>query len=150
MHILEVCFSPALGGLELYCLNTAARLQQRGHEVSLWLAQGSRMAERASVSLQRKGLSPLEWLESRNNLDSSFRGNDNLSELSPYLFKPPGYINPFFTRKAKKLIREAGIEIIHLHRSQDLALFAPINIPKLLTLQIQSSLPKRDLWHRWI
>jgi glycosyltransferase involved in cell wall biosynthesis len=65
-------------------------------------------------------------------------------------FKPPGYINPLFSLKAAKLIRERGIEVVHLHRSQDLALFAPINIPKVLTLQIQSSLPKRDLWHCWI
>lgn len=127
MNILEVCFSPSLGGLELYCLNTAARLQQRGHEVSLWLAEGSRMAGQA----QTGGGSP----PAGGPLYCSF--------------KPPGYINPFFTLEAKKLINERGIEVVHLHRSQDLALFAPINVPKVFTLQIQSSLPKRDLWHRW-
>jgi len=143
MRILEVCFSPALGGLELYCLNTAATLQQRGHEVSLWLAQGSRMAEWPAVSLQRK-------LESRKDLDSGVRRNDGLEGISARLFQSPGYVNPFFSIKAKKLIREKEIEVIHLHRSQDLTLFAAINIPKVLTLQIQSSLSKLDLWHRWI
>ncbi len=109
----------------MYCLNAAARLRARGHEVSLWLAAGSRMAGHALAKCD--------------------------SEL-PYclLFRAPGYFNPHFTFRAKRLIRERGIEIIHLHRSQDLALFAPINIPKVLTLQIQSSLPKRDLWHRWV
>jgi len=150
MRILEVCFSPALGGLELYCLNTAATLQQRGHEVSLWLAQGSRMAAWPAVSLQRK-------LESRKDLDSGHlrglgpvRRNERLGGISARLFRSPGYVNPFFTIRAKRLIREKGIEVIHLHRSQDLAAFAPINVPKMLTLQIQSSLSKRDLWHRWI
>jgi len=136
MHILEVCFSPSLGGLELYCLNIAARLRQRGHEVSLWLAEGSRMARCAS---KESGAGP--------------QGGSLWSQARPLprdLFKPPGYINPYFTLRAKRLIRERGIDIIHLHRSQDLALFAPLNVPKVLTLQIQSSLPKRDLWHRWV
>jgi len=65
-------------------------------------------------------------------------------------FKAPGYVNPLFTFRAAKLIREQGIEVIHLHRSQDLALFAPLDVPKVLTLQIQSSLSKRDPWHRWV
>jgi len=133
MRILEVCFSPSLGGLELYCLNTAQRLAARGHEVSLWLTQGSRMAEHALAGR------PVREMAGEAPLPYTLR-----------LSKAPGYVHPWFTLKARRLIREQDIQVIHLHRSQELALFAPINIPKVLTLQIQSSLPKRDLWHRWV
>jgi glycosyltransferase involved in cell wall biosynthesis len=122
MRILEACFSPALGGLELYCLNISRRLKSRGHEVHLWLARNSRMQDH-----------PLA------------------AGLEPVAFDAPGYVNPRFTRNAARFIRDQRIQIIHLHRAQDLAVFAPLrSVYRILTLQIDSALPKRDLWHRWV
>ncbi len=122
MKILEVCFSPALGGLELYCLNAAQKLRERGHQVWLWLAEGSRMLNH-----------PLA------------------RELSPMIFSAPGYFSPRFSRKAKGFVGENGIQLIHLHRSRDLSAFAPLKgVARVLTLQIESSLSKRDLFHRYV
>jgi glycosyltransferase involved in cell wall biosynthesis len=122
MKVLEVCFSPALGGLELYCLNLVGQLGEHGHHVDLWLASGSRMVEHA----RRLG-------------------------LQPRIFAEPGYFNPLFSRRAAKLIREGGFDVLHLHRSKDLSVFAPLkHPPRVLTLQIESLLPKRDLFHRCV
>ncbi len=122
MRILEACFSPALGGLELYCLDISRRLKSRGHDVHVWLARNSRMLDH-----------PLT------------------AGLDPEVFDAPGYINLGFTRNAGRFIRDHRIEIIHLHRSQDLAVFAPLRgVRRVLTLQIDSALSKRDPWHRWV
>ena len=122
MKILEACFSPALGGLELYCLNITHRLKAHGHDVHLWLARNSRMLDHPlTAGLDAEG------------------------------FDAPGYVNPLFTRNASRFMREYHIELIHLHRSQDLAVFAPLrDVRRVLTLQIDSALSKRDLWHRWV
>jgi glycosyltransferase involved in cell wall biosynthesis len=122
MRILEACFSPSLGGLELYCLNIAAQLQRRGHEVTLWLTRDSKMAK-----------SPLA------------------SDLSVKLFREPGRIDPIFAFHAGRLIREHQYEILHLHRSKDLSTFALLKSPpRLMTLHMYSRLSKRDLYHRLI
>ncbi|MFH1861644.1 MAG: glycosyltransferase family 4 protein [bacterium] len=121
MTILEACFSPALGGLELYCLNTARQLQQRGHKVLLWLRKNARMSKH-----------PLA------------------QEVGCQTFREPGYLAPLFSFRAQRLIQRENVEVIHLHRSRDLASFALLNAPKLLTLQIESSLKKRDALHRFV
>ncbi|RJP77680.1 MAG: glycosyltransferase family 1 protein [Candidatus Zixiibacteriota bacterium] len=122
MIILEACFSPSLGGLELYCLNTARQLRDRGHRVHLWLAAESRMAAH-----------PLA------------------RDTDPVISPAPGYVNPLFTWRLGRFVRERGIQAVHLHRSKDLSVFAPLkDLPKLLTLQIESALPKRDPFHRYV
>ena len=122
MNVLEVCFSPSLGGLELYCLKTARQLMQRGHKVLVWLAEGSRML-----------------------------GHPLVEELDVQVFPEPGYLNPLFWRKAKNILRSNAIEVVHLHRGRDLASFAWFKkIPRVLTLQIESTYPKRDLYHRFV
>ncbi|TKJ41745.1 hypothetical protein CEE37_04025 [candidate division LCP-89 bacterium B3_LCP] len=121
MNILEVCFSPALGGLELYCLRTAKQLQSRGHEVHIWLAEGSRMVDH-----------PIS------------------RELNVSLFKAPARFDPRFLVRAGNLIRKQRIEVMHLHRSRDLASFSLLRRnPRLLTLQIESRLHKKDPLHRF-
>jgi glycosyltransferase involved in cell wall biosynthesis len=122
MTILEACFSPSLGGLELYCLRTARQLRDRGHRVFLWLAMGSRMVSHPLA----------EGMEMR---------------VSP----APGYVNPWFSRMLARFAKERGVQVVHLHRSKDLSVFAPLrDLPKLLTLQIESALPKRDPFHRFV
>lgn len=78
-------------------------------------------------------------------------GHPIVEQLQVRLFREPRYIDPFFCRKAGQIIRENRIEILHLHRSKDLASFALYNkIPKILTLQIESRLKKKDIFHRFV
>jgi glycosyltransferase involved in cell wall biosynthesis len=122
MRILEACFSPSLGGLELYCLDIAGHLQRRGHEVTLWLTRGSKMASR-----------------------------HHEADLPVRLFRDPLRIDPAFVLKARRLIREGQFDVLHLHRSRDLGAFAWLKSPpRLLTLHMYSRLPKRDLYHQFI
>ena len=121
MTILEVCFSPALGGLELYCLKTAHQLEQRGHQVYLWLAEGSRLSRHPLVE-----------------------------RLNVRYFSPPAYFDPIFCWKAGREINAKAVDIVHLHRSRDLASFSLLKrTPKVLTLQIESTFRKRDPYHRF-
>lgn len=121
MRILEACFSSSLGGLELYCLDVARHLRRRGHDVTLWLTRGSKMAQH-----------PLA------------------AEVPTRLFANPGRVNPLFAWQAGRLIREQRFEVLHLHRSLDLGTFAPVRrLARLLTLHIEPALSKRDLYHRW-
>ncbi len=122
MTILEVCFSPSLGGLELYCLRTAYQLQWRRHKVILWARKGSLMEKH-----------PLA------------------KELNLHTFRQPGYFDPLFLKKAAQIIRAEKIDVIHLHRSRDMASLAPLkSTPKIFTLQIESTLSKKDLFHRFV
>jgi glycosyltransferase involved in cell wall biosynthesis len=120
--ILEACFSPSLGGLELYCLKTAHQLGLREHKVFLWLAEGSRML--------------------RHPLADS---------LEVRTFSQPYRFDPLFCRQARNFVKSNSVDVIHLHRSRDLASFTLCRQPpRVLTLQIESRLPKRDLYHRFV
>lgn len=122
MTILEACFSPALGGLELYCLNTAHQLERRGHRVFIWLAEDSRMLRHPLVA-----------------------------SMNVQIFPEPFRFDLFFCRKAAKFMQKNAVDVIHLHRSRDLASFSLIKWPpKVLTLQIESRLPKKDPYHCFV
>jgi glycosyltransferase involved in cell wall biosynthesis len=122
LKIVEACFTPSLGGLELYCLNTAQQLAERGHRIELWLASGSRMA-----------------------------GHPIAAAMGTREFREPGYVDPFFARKATQILRDQKIDVVHLHRSKDLAAFSWTRpAAKVLTIQIDSSLKKRDFFHRLV
>lgn len=72
-------------------------------------------------------------------------------DLKVQTFRQPGYIDPFFCARARRLIQQSKVDVIHLHRSRDLASFSLLkNVPRVLTLQIESSLAKRDLFHRFV
>jgi glycosyltransferase involved in cell wall biosynthesis len=63
----------------------------------------------------------------------------------------PGYFNPIFTWKAIQFVKDQGIDLIHFHRSANIAAFAAIrNVPLVLTQHIASNRPKKDLFHRWV
>jgi glycosyltransferase involved in cell wall biosynthesis len=122
MTILQANFSPALGGLELYCLNLCRHLKDRGHEVILWLAEGSRMAD--------------------HPIAKAFQAE---------LFPEPFYFDPAFLWKAHKKLKQYPVSVMHLHRSRDLAATCWLSgVPRVLTLQIESTLRKRDMFHQFV
>jgi len=122
LRIIEACFTPSLGGLELYCLNTAKQLQDRGHQVELWLADGSRTLQHPITE-----------------------------DVPTRIFREPGYVSPMFCWKANRQIQNQPVDVIHLHRSKDLAPFARINdVSRVFTLQIDSTLKKRDIFHKYV
>ncbi|HHE46858.1 MAG TPA: glycosyltransferase family 1 protein [Bacteroidetes bacterium] len=124
--IAEVCFSPSWGGLEHYCADSAARLASRGHRVVPFVRAGS----------------PLE---------------DRLVEtgFSPVTCRPSSYFSPITTLKLARRFRARSVGAVHLHRTQDLGVVLPsaalagVKI-RVLTLQMESSRRKRDLYHRWV
>ncbi|MFH1733490.1 MAG: glycosyltransferase family 4 protein, partial [bacterium] len=122
MRIVEACFTPALGGLELYCLNSARHLQDRGHQVQLWLAEGGRAANHPITS-----------------------------EIDTLLFCEPFYFDPGFLYRARRILQEQNIDVVHLHRTKDLGALSWIGgIAYILTLQIDSTRQKKDLYHRFV
>lgn len=122
MKIIEACFTPALGGLELYCLNCAKMLQERGHEVQLWLSGKGRAASHPVIKT-----------------------------VNTILFREPFYFDPAFILRAKNLLAKNNIDVVHLHRTKDLGALSWINgYPYVLTLQIDSTRKKKDIYHHFV
>ena len=72
-------------------------------------------------------------------------------KLDIRLFPEPRHLDPLFCRKASRAMRDLHIDVLHLHRSKDLASFALLKEPpRILTLQIESTLQKKDLFHRFV
>lgn len=72
-------------------------------------------------------------------------------QLNAHHFHEPGYLDPIFCWRAGRIVREAAIDVIHLHRSRDLASLSLLKrIPMVLTLQIESKFRKKDPYHRFV
>lgn len=127
MRILELCLSPDLGGLELYC-ERCCRMLSASDEVHATLNLQGRLAER----LRDAGLT------------TSYLGHG---------FKPlPG----MRARKLARIIDENEIDLVHLHLGDDLPLASIAKRlsgtkPALVyTRQMQITRPKKDLYHRLV
>jgi len=127
VRVLELCLSPDLGGLELYC-ERCCRTLSESDEVLATLNPKGRLAER----LRDTGLT------------TSYLGHG---------FKPlPG----MRARKLARIIDENEIDLVHLHWGADLPLASIAKRlsgtrPALVyTRQMQITRPKKDLYHRLV
>jgi glycosyltransferase involved in cell wall biosynthesis len=124
-RILQTCFSPSWGGLEIQAMEVTQKLQERGHRVWLASLPGSRLADEASV----RGLSLLP-LDAR------------------------GYFHPAIIWRLARFLREEKVDIVHCQLSRDIATIVPAvklsrrRIPIILSKRVGSYINKKDLFHR--
>ncbi len=125
MRVATLCFSRTVGGLELAVLRRGAELKARGHEVLAVLPD--------APGLQREA----------ERLGLAFRGPS--TRLHP--------VDPIAVVKLRRILRRAGIQVVLVARSQDLAmaiLGAGRKIAVVLYQQMQSGVDKHDLYHSFI
>jgi glycosyltransferase involved in cell wall biosynthesis len=126
LRILQTCFSPSWGGLEIQALEVSSLLLLRGHRVTLAAHPDTRLAAEAG----RVGV-PLLSLKVR------------------------GYAHPLLQRRLSRFLREERIDLIHAQHSRDIATVVPAMLlsgrrpPVLLSKRMGSSLMKKDLLHRF-
>ncbi len=127
MHILELCLSPDLGGLELYVYRCAAALKS-GDRVTAVLNENGKL---------REYFAPLE--------------------LDEYFFAPRLKKLPLLSaRRLATLIDREAVDVIHVHWGKDLPLAAFARAisrrkPRLVyTRQMQITRPKRDPYHNFL
>jgi glycosyltransferase involved in cell wall biosynthesis len=126
LHILQTCFSPSWGGLEMQALEISGKLRDRGH--ALWLATlpGSRLAEEA-----------------------------RRLHITTLALPVSGYVHPGPVWRLAKFLRTEGIHIIHCQHSRDIATLVPAMqlsrrpVPVVLSKRMGSSISKKDLFHRY-
>ncbi len=127
MKILELCFSPGLGGLELYVLRSAKALAV-SDEVTLLCRTGTRLEQRG----RDEGLPVVAEQRHRKNLPL-------LSAL-----------------RLARFIDQNSFDVIHLHWGNDLALVAWARFfsrrkPAIVyTRQMQMTRSKHDFYHRFL
>jgi glycosyltransferase involved in cell wall biosynthesis len=126
LKILQTCFSPSWGGLEMQAIELSRQLHSRGHDVWLAAPSGSRLASDAG-------------------------GHD--FRLLPLAVR--GYMHPVLTWKLSCFIRNNDIDVIHCQHSRDLAIVVPAqhlagrHTPVLLSKRMGSYIRKKDLFHRY-
>ena len=126
LHIGFVCFTSAYGGLEMTLLNFAGQFQHKGDKSTILGRPGTPIMEEA----HRQGISTVS--------------------LSP-LFKHP---DPLTARRLRHVCKEIGIDILLSSQSKDagtlrLATMAGRGTRVVYFQQMQSGVPKRDLYHTW-
>jgi glycosyltransferase involved in cell wall biosynthesis len=126
LNLLELCLSPAIGGLELYMVHAAKALNDEFNVLSV-VASGSQLEpyfqdeQYKSIAIKHKG-------------DSSF--------LS--------------ARKIAKIIDDNHIDVVHIHWTSDLptmamALFMSKRKPKLIqSRHMNMTRFKNDIYHRYL
>jgi glycosyltransferase involved in cell wall biosynthesis len=126
LKILQTCFSPSWGGLEMQAIELSRQLHSRGHGVWLAAPAGSRLASAAA-------------------------GHDfRLLTLGVR-----GYLHPALTWNLSRFIRDNAIDVIHCQHSRDLAVVVPAqhlagrHTPVLLSKRMGSYIQKKDLFHRY-
>jgi glycosyltransferase involved in cell wall biosynthesis len=126
LHILQTCFSPSWGGLELQALEVSRRLAERGHRVWLACLPGSRLeAEARKVAL---AVLPLGVT---------------------------GYFHPGAAASLARFLRRERIDVVHCQHSRDIATVVPAKVlsgrrtPIILSKRVGSYLMKRDPFHRF-
>jgi len=126
LHILQTCFSPSWGGLEMQALEISRKLRDRGHSLRLATLPGSRLAEEA------------------RQLD--------ITTLTLPVY---GYVHPGLVWRLAKFLRAEHIHVIHSQHSRDIATLVPAMqlsgrpIPIVLSKRMGSSISKKDLFHRY-
>ena len=126
MRILQTCFSPSWGGLEIQALEVTRELEQRGHRLCLACCASSRLHREA----ERRGI-----------------------RVVPLHVR--GYLHPGAVWSLRRLLVRESIDVVHCQLSKDIALLVPAvrmvrrHIPVLLSKRVGSYLRKRDLLHRF-
>ena len=125
MNILQTCYSPAWGGMELQALEVCRRLLRRGQRVTLSCPPGTRLAQEA--------------------------GRHNIPLLT---FAVHGYFHPITVIRLARELRRRTIDIIHCQHSRDIATVVPAMLlsgkwrPILLSKGVGSYINKKDFLHR--
>ncbi len=125
LTILQTCFSPSWGGLELQALELSRQLQRRGHSVTLSCPPGTRLAREAEAAGLRTLLLPVR-----------------------------GYLHPLLILRLARELHRRSIRLIHCQHSRDIATVVPAMLlsgsrrPILLSKRVGSYIDKKDLFHR--
>jgi glycosyltransferase involved in cell wall biosynthesis len=125
LNILQTCFSPSWGGLEIQALEVSRRLLRRGHRVQLSCIPSTPLAREA----ERSGIPLL-------------------------LHKVRGYVHPFVVARLASELRRNEFDIIHCQHSRDIATVVPAMLFSggrrhlLLSKRVGSALAKKDFFHR--
>ena len=127
MNILELCFSTAWGGLEIYVNTFVTEFKKRNNNVICIVRSNSRLEE-----------------EFRNNKIEHISVNPKLK-----------YLDFIIAYEIKTKLHKKQIDIIHVHESKDLSTAILLKIflktPKIVfSQQMDSRYNKIDLFHRWI
>jgi glycosyltransferase involved in cell wall biosynthesis len=126
LNILQTCFSPSWGGLELQALEVSRLLRDRGHHLWLACCRRSRLEQEGAL----QGLNVL-----------------------PYGLT--GYFHPHIAWQLGRLIRRERIDVVHCQHSRDIATLVPAmmmarrHAPILLSKRVGSYISKKDLFHRF-
>jgi glycosyltransferase involved in cell wall biosynthesis len=127
MRVIQSCGSRSWGGLEMQTLKTALGLKERGLDVILFCAKGSR--------LESEGI--------KNHL-----------VVRP-VFDAEGKTFPSI-KKTQAFLKNFPVDVIHTHLSHDLQMLVPaMQVTKsearlFLTKRIASGVKKKDLLHRYL
>jgi glycosyltransferase involved in cell wall biosynthesis len=125
LAILQTCFSPSWGGLELQALELTVQLRRRGHAVALACAPDTRLARASSAAA-----------------------------VPTYLLPVRGYVHPWLAAKLSHELRRQSIQLIHCQHSRDVATVVPAMLlsgahrPILLSKRVGSYINKKDFFHR--
>ncbi len=125
LTILQTCYSPSWGGLELQALELSVQLSRRGHAVTLSCPPGTRLAREAEAEGIRTLLLPVRR-----------------------------YLHPLLILRLSRELRKRSIQLIHCQHSRDVATVVPAMLlsgarrPVLLSKRVGSYLEKKDLFHR--
>jgi glycosyltransferase involved in cell wall biosynthesis len=126
LNILQTCFSPSWGGLEMQALEVTKHLRNRGHQVWLACCNGSRLQQES----ERLGISTIS-------------------------LPVKGYVHPILVHRLKTFLVKEKIQIIHSQLSKDLATVVPAmkftgrHIPIILSKRIGSGIMKKTSFHRF-
>jgi len=126
LHILQTCFSPSWGGLEMQTLEVSRALRDRGHAVWLACLPGSRLAQDARQL-----------------------------HITTLTLPVHGYVHPGPVWRLAKFLRAEKIHIIHCQHSRDIATLVPamrlsrLPVPIVLSKRMGSYISKKDLFHRY-
>lgn len=127
MNILELCFSTAWGGLEIYVNTFVTEFTKRNNNVICIVRLNSKLEE-----------------EFKNNKVEFISVNPKLK-----------YLDFITAYEIKTKLHNKRIDIIHVHESKDLStaiiLKKLLKSPKIVfSQQMDSRYNKKDLFHRWI
>ena len=127
LNILFSCGSGSWGGLEIITLQTALKLADRGTNIRILCASGTKL----EVEAQRSGLQTIPLLGKKSSIPSAIL-------------------------KLKKLIKNSDIDVIHSHLSHDLWILTPAlrysnsQAKLFLTKHMESGVEKKDMLHRYL
>lgn len=127
LNVLFSCGSASWGGLEIITLQTAQKLADRGANIKMLCAPGSKLEAEA----QRSGLQTIPVFGKKSSIPSA-------------------------VFKLKKLFKNSVVDVVHSHLSHDLWILTPAlrysrsNAKLFLTKHMESGLEKKDMLHRYL